>query len=301
MALFGMDVSIYQKNLNYYAIKMAQVHFAMVKASQGHSMNGSAYLFEDKMFKTHMDGFIKVGIPVGAYHFLTARSLTEAYREADFFLETVAPYKDKIELFLACDAENYNNRYLQGLSRAQLSAIINAFCGRVEAAGFKACHYTNTDHIARFIDLEKIAYPVWQAHYMKDGAVCRPTDAGDRLAIHQYRNDGQIPGVVGIYDLDFGYAPLARRIIASRASIMDVTLDYIEEHPTGCEMLMQLAAALAERKGVPVKNPTHERLVRFVQGKAGLTVEQASYLNAYRWSVDLFRKLYGGMLAGGTL
>lgn len=297
MALFGMDVSIYQKNLNYFAIKAAGVHFAMVKASQGHSTIGSAYLFKDKMFETHINGFTKVGIPVGAYHFLTASNLTETYREADFFLETVAPFRDKIELFLACDAENYNNKYLKGLSRAQLTAIINAFCGRVEAAGLKACHYTNTDHIAHFINLDKIAYPVWQAHYMNNGVVCRPNDAGNRLAIHQYRNDGLLPGVVGVFDLNFGYAPLARLIVGARASLMDVTLDYIEKYPTGNEILLQLAKALCERKLNPTRNLSHEHLVSFVQGNTALTTDQAAYLNAYRWSEDLFRKLYLGMIA----
>ncbi len=297
MALFGMDVSIYQKNLNYFAIKAAGVQFAMVKATQGHSTNGKAYLFKDKLFETHINGFTKVDIPVGAYHFLTASNLTEAYREADFFLETVKPLRDKIELFLACDAENYNNKYLKGLSRAQLTAIINAFCGRVEAAGFKACHYTNTDHIARFINLGKIAYPVWQAHYMKDGIVCRPNDAGKRLAIHQYRNDGPLPGVVGLFDFNFGYAPLARLIVGSRASLMDVTLDYIEKYPTGDEILLQLAKAFCVRKLKPSKNTSHEHLVSFVRGNASLTTDQVAYMNDYKWSEDLFRKLYLGMLA----
>ena len=296
MPLLGVDVSLYQRTLNYTAAKIAGITFAMVKATQGHEMRGDAYLFRDPLFLSHVEGFYKAGIPMGAYHFFTARTVEEAYREADFFIKTVTPYKDKINLYLACDAENYNNKYLSGLSKSELTSLINAFCARVESAGFKACHYTNTDHIARFIDLSKISYPVWQAHYIEDGSVKRPTEAGTKLAIHQYTDDGELPGVIGKYDLNFGYAPLARVIIGKMTTIMDVTLDYIGRSPTGDNILMRLAEALVKKKLNPIKTPTHEKLVALVKSHTGLTDTEAAYLNAYRWNEDLFRKLYTGML-----
>ncbi len=293
-----MDVSKYQTALNYTAAKIAGITFAMVKATQGHEMNGNAYLFADSLFTRHVEGFHKVGIPVGAYHFFTARTLEETYKEADFFIETVLPYKDKISLYLACDAENYNNKYLTGLSKAQLSSLVNAFCTRVEGAGFRACHYTNTDHISRFIDISKIAYPVWQAHYIKDGFVKRPTDAGANLAIHQYTNTGALPGVIGKYDLNFGYAPLARLIISKMTSIMDVTLDFMEKSPTGDQILMKLAESIVKKDLNPIRTPTHEKLVSNVRSHSGLTPEEAVYLNNYKWNRDLFYKLYSAMLHG---
>lgn len=296
MPLFGVDVSRYQRSLNYAAARIAGVRFAMVKATQGHEMTGDAYLFSDPAFVSHVEGFHKVSIPVGAYHFFTATSLEETYREADFFVNTVLPYRDKISLFLACDAENYNNKYLKTLNRTELSRLIDAFCRRVETAGFKACHYTNTDHIRSYIDLSKIDFPVWQAHYIQDGGVKRPADAGDRLAIHQYTNDGAIAGVVGRYDLNFGYSPLARLIIGSMCGIMDVTLDYIEGFDTGADVLMRLADKIVEKSLNSIRNPSHEKLVPLIRSHCKLTNEETAYLNDYTWATDLFYKLYVGML-----
>ncbi len=300
MPLYGIDVSRYQKSINYTAARIAGVRFAMVKATQGHEMTGDAYLFCDPMFKAHVEGFHKVGIPVGAYHFFTATNIDETLCEADYFIKTVSPLRDKITLYLACDAENYNNKYLKRLNRAELSRLIDIFCSRIEAAGFKACHYTNTDHIRNYIDLQKIDFPVWQAHYIENGSVKRPNDAGDRLAIHQFTNEGQLPGVVGEYDCNFGYAPLARLIIGAYCGIMDVTLDYIGRYSTGDDILMKLADKVVAKQLNPIRNPIHEKLVAQVRLHCGLTVDEAAYLNSYTWAVDLYRKLYCGMLRGGT-
>ena len=297
MALFGIDVSTYNTTINYTAARIAGVRFAMVKATQGHSIYKDYYMFKDSRFKTHIEGFYKEGIPVGAYHFFTASTLDEAYKEADFFIDTVTPFRDKISLYLACDAENYGNKYIQGLSREELSRLISAFCGRVEAAGFKACHYTNTDHIRNYINLDMIPYPVWQARYLLNGAVRKPTEAGKRLAMHQYTDKGQLPGVVGNYDLNFGYAPLARVIINARTPLEEKTLDYIEAFNSGDEILIKLADKLAVRTLKAVKTPTHEKLVSLIRYHCGLSLDETDYLCKYKWATELFKKLYNGMLA----
>lgn len=298
MPLFGIDVSTLNGDLNFLAVKYAGVRFAMVKASQGHSLySGNAYLFEDRRFARNVLGFHKVGIPVGAYHFFTASTLDEAYREADFFIKTVAPYRDKISLYLACDAEAYaNNPYIYKLDKAQLTSLINAFCDRVSAAGFHACHYTNTDHIRNRIDLDKIPHPVWQAHYGKSSNGTPPPDAGTKLAVHQYTDSGQLPGVTGQFDLNFGYAPLARLIIKSRTTLEDKTLDYIEKYKTGGNILTRLADKIVARDFHAISNTTHEKLVSHIRVQCALTADEAAYLNSYRWAEDLFKKLYSAML-----
>lgn len=297
MPLFGIDVSTNNGFINHNAVKLAGVRFAMIKATQGHSLYSKGlYMFKDSKFDANVEGFYKAGIPIGAYHFFTASTLEETYREADFFINTVKPYQNKISLYLACDAENYGNKWLQGLSRNGLASLVNVFCHRVEEAGFKACHYTNTDHIRNYINIDKIAYPVWQAHYLQNGSVKRPEEAGDKLAMHQYTSTGQLPGVVGNFDLNFGYAPLARLIIKSKTTLEDQTLAYIEKYPTGGDILTRIADKLVARNLNPIKNPAYEKLVPLIRYHCALTNEETEYLAAYRWNTDLFRKLYEGMI-----
>jgi len=295
MPIFGIDLSSYNRQINYAAAKIAGVRFAMVKASQGHSLYSRGYLFEDSSFKYHMEGLTKAGIMAGAYHFFTASTVEEARKEADFFIETVKPFKDKISLYLACDAENYNNKYLSGLSKDALTALINEFCARVESAGYHACHYTNTDHIRNFIDIHKISYPVWQAHYIADGSVKKPSDAGDKLAIHQYTGSGQLVGVVGQYDLNFGYAPLARLIIEARTPLEKKTIDYLAAYKSGDDILMKLADKLAAKELKAIRTPTNEKLITLLRSHCLLTSDEVKYMDTYKWHEELFQKLYKAM------
>lgn len=297
MPIFGIDVSKNNGNLNFAAIRSSGVRFVMVKASQGHTLySRDGYLFEDSRFALNVEGFHSVGIPVGAYHFFTASTLNEAYREADFFLKTVEPYRDRIDLYLACDAEVYDNPYIDKLSRAELTSLIDAFCRRVEAAGYHVCHYTNTDHIKNRIDLSRLDFPVWQARYIENGQTSRPAEAGDKLAIHQYTGSGQLPGVVGEFDHNFGYAPLSRLIIKSRTTIEDKTFDYIERYKTGDNILARLADMIVARDIKPLTAPTRERIVPLLRLKCRLTPDETAYLNSYKWAEELFFKLYTAML-----
>lgn len=297
MPLFGVDVSTNNGEVNYTAMKYAGIQFAMVKASQGHSLyTKGLYNFADSKFRRNIEGFTKVGIPVGAYHFFTATTIDEAHKEADFFLKTVRPFKDKISLYLACDAENYNNPWLKKLDRDELTGLIDIFCKRVEAEGYKACHYTNTDHIQSYINIGKLDFPIWHAHYASDGSVSRPTASGKKLAIHQYTSKGRIAGMAGNFDLNFGYAPLARLIIHDRTPLLPVTLDYMEKYESGENILMKIAAKLVHPSLNPIKNPSHEKLMPLLRYHCALTNEETAYLAEYKFAVELFMKLYNAMI-----
>ncbi len=297
MPLYGVDVSTNNGNFSHTAMKYAGVQFAIVKASQGHSLyTKNLYLFRDSRFVQNIEGFSKVGIPVGVYHFFTATNLDETHEEADFFLKTVNPYKDKINLYLACDVENYNNQWLKPLDRDELTSLVDVFCKRVEAEGYKACHYTNTDHIRNHIDISKLDYPIWHAHYPSNGKVSRPKESGNKLAIHQYTNTGRIPGTAGFFDLNFGYGPIARLIIHARTPLLPQTLDYIEKYKSGENILTRIAAKLVNPSLKAIKNPVFEKLVPLIRYHAALTNEETAYLAEYTFASELFTKLYNCML-----
>lgn len=308
MALFGIDLSRHNGDVNFVAVKNAGVRFAMVKASQGHSLSASYSMFEDSKFKQNIEGLTKVGIPVGAYHFLTAATMRECWAEAEFFIKTVEPYRQKITLYLACDAENYGNKYLLSLNRAELTTIIGEFCRVVEKAGFLPCHYTNTDHIRSFIDLPRLDYPVWQAHYASSNAradsvrvTSRPTDAGNKLAIHQYTSNGTLNGVPGVFDLNFGYAPVAVLILRDRCGLEDQTFRYISEYEgtgssNGEDILMRLADKVVARGLKPLRDPCTPKLAVLLRSWCGLDAAQSAHLTAYKYADDLYYKLYSAMI-----
>ena len=194
-----IDISHYQTVTSWVAVK-SSVDAVIIKATQGHALSSNSYLFTDSKFHEYAKACVKNLIPFGAYHFFTGDTMANAVKEADHFAKQLKPYKNLI-IYAVCDAENYNNKWLLGLSREQLTVNINAFCRRMEQHGYVAAHYTNTDHIQSYIDLDAIDYPLWQAHY----GGSKPTQGGNKLIAWQYTDKGRVNGICENVDMNHGY------------------------------------------------------------------------------------------------
>ena len=195
-----IDVSTWNTVTDWKKVKASGVDMVIVKATQGHSLYNSYYLFTDSKFRSHIQGALSVGLPVGVYHFFTGTTRADAIKEADYFCKVIAPFKNQIA-FAACDAENYNNIYLNKLSRTELTDRINEFCERVKSQGLTPIHYTNVDHISRFININDIPYPVWIASYGKT----KPTQAPSKMIMWQYSQSGRVDGISGNVDMNYAY------------------------------------------------------------------------------------------------
>ena len=59
MELHGIDISTYQRNVNYMSLKASNIDFAIIRT--GFGTNESQ---KDNMFEEHYSGLTYVGIPV---------------------------------------------------------------------------------------------------------------------------------------------------------------------------------------------------------------------------------------------
>lgn len=155
----GIDVSTYQGNINWMDVRSTGIDFAMIKATQGRSETASYRDFTDSKFTANITGAHSVGIRCGVYHFLTAQTVPEAMKEAEYFLSVIEPFRKIISLYAAVDVES--SKYLPN-DKTLLTQIVFAFCSRVEAAGYDPMIYTNLDWMKnRLNDIS--AYPLWLA------------------------------------------------------------------------------------------------------------------------------------------
>ena len=72
---------------------------------------------------------------VGVYHYLCANSIAQADEEANYFINIMKPYKDKIELWSAVDVEDSGT--MGTLEYGALTAIVEHFNEKVKAAGMR--------------------------------------------------------------------------------------------------------------------------------------------------------------------
>ena len=155
----GIDVSTYQGNINWMDVRSTGIDFAMIKATQGRSETAAYRDFTDSKFTANITGAHSVGIRCGVYHFLTAQTVQEAMKEAEYFLSVIEPFRKIISLYAAVDVES--SKYLPN-DKTLLTQIVFAFCSRVEAAGYDPMIYTNLDWMKnRLNDIS--AYPLWLA------------------------------------------------------------------------------------------------------------------------------------------
>ena len=194
----GVDVSVNNGVVDWTRVKASGITFIMVKASQGHSLNGQYYDFTDGQFRRNLTQAADEGLLCGVYHYLTAATVGDARNEADYFISVISPYKSKVKLWAAVDVES--DKYLPSDAET-LTAVVKIFCDRVTSAGFRACIYTNPDYLDyRLGDVS--GYPLWLALWRSEDLVPSKSDY-PAMVLWQY-GGSSVPGISGDCDSDLG-------------------------------------------------------------------------------------------------
>lgn len=201
--LKGIDISTWNVVNDYNSInaEAKQVDFAIIKATQGHSVTGNYSFFTDSKFISHLNGLHSVGVECGVYHYLTAKTVNEAKQEAEYFCNVIKPYKDKIKLWAAVDVEEKS--YLPLNNKALLTTIVTAFCQVVASYGFKPIVYTNPDFLTNHM-VNIPEYDLWLALW-RDVNNVPSFDTYPNMKIWQYSSKGSITGMVGNVDMNLGF------------------------------------------------------------------------------------------------
>ncbi len=196
----GIDVYTGQGIIDWQTVATTQ-SFAMIKASQGRGETKATEnlrIFTDSKFVRNITEASKTKMKLGVWHWLTARSVAEAIYEADYFLDVIAPYREKITLWAAADVES--DRYLGDLGKSELTAVSRAFLERIQRAGYRSMLYTNPNFLKyRFTKNAFNDTDIWLAHY----GVKKPMSVPN-LKIWQH-SAGRVPGISTDVDLDTGY------------------------------------------------------------------------------------------------
>lgn len=201
----GIDVCTLQGTIAWQRVKRAGVDFAMIKATQGRGEGASTKhlrMFTDSRFAANIKAASDAGIACGVYHYFTATNVQEADEEAEYFIRTIRPYRDKIALWAAVDVES--EVYLAKLGRHPLTVVVQRFLRKVEAAGFRPMLYTNPNFLVyRFEPGAFEGTDIWLAHW----GVSKPY-AGVNPKIWQF-GAGRIDGISTEVDHNYGYFELA--------------------------------------------------------------------------------------------
>jgi GH25 family lysozyme M1 (1,4-beta-N-acetylmuramidase) len=191
----GIDVSKYQRRIDWRAVATSDVRFAIMRATLGNE-------YRDGKYARNVAGAREHGIVVGAYHFAKPGPVpADPRQEADHFLRVarIAPG----DIVPVLDIEYSGNR-----SARQLRVWAIRWLNRVETrTGVRPMIYSgnhfwrgamnNTRWFARQ------GYSLWVAHwYVEDPSVPGGDWGGRGYTVWQWSATGRIPGIRGPVDRD---------------------------------------------------------------------------------------------------
>lgn len=193
----GIDVSKWQGNIDWNAVKAAGIDFAIIRV--GYRGSETGVLVEDPYYRQNINGATKAGIKVGVYFFTQAITEAEAVEEASMVLDRIAGYNLSYPIFI--DSENGSgNARANGLDKATRTACVSAFCKTIQNAGYRAGVYASKSWYNSKLDTSQLnSYCIWVAQYNTE---CTYTG---RYSIWQYSSKGSVPGISGNVDLNISY------------------------------------------------------------------------------------------------
>lgn len=196
-ALFGIDVSKWNKEIDWNAVKADGVDFAIIRCGYRGSKSGA--LVEDPYFKKNIKEATEAGVKVGIYFFTQAVNEVEAVEEASMALMLIKDYDVDLPVFIDTEGAGGAGR-ADALDKDMRTRVCDSFCKTVENSGYKGGVYASKNWLINNIDPKELKdHTIWLAQYSS-----KATYDGD-YDLWQYTSAGTIDGIGTRVDLNLSY------------------------------------------------------------------------------------------------
>ncbi|MBR4641952.1 MAG: hypothetical protein IKO74_04420 [Selenomonadaceae bacterium] len=158
----GVDVSIFNENVDWAALKAAGIDFAIVRT--GYGKTGFDENFQHNVEEAH-----KAGLICGAYHYSYALTPSDAAAEAAFCKGIIERAGVLLELpvwFAMSDDDEYKKRHFFEFTKAHVTNICKAFLDNIKPLNCGV--FANLSWLEDFIDWQSLGCEIWSAQWNKE-------------------------------------------------------------------------------------------------------------------------------------
>lgn len=157
MKTFGIDISVYQKNMNLEQAKEEGVRFVIIRGAYGNK--------KDTAFESNYTKAKQAGLGTGVYFWTRAVNEAQAKEEAQALINKCLKGK-QFEYPIYIDVED---KLLANLGKEKVDAIITSACETLESAGYYAGFYMNLDWFKNKCNGANLAkrFTCWLAYWTK--------------------------------------------------------------------------------------------------------------------------------------
>ena len=190
-----IDVSKYQKNIDWDKVKNTNIYGAILRLGYG-----TSYLdpcVEDEYFSTYYRESVRTGLFQGIYFYSYALNAFSAQAEANYVIEKLKQYNVPKNTYLYYDLEE--NPWTKNLNKGDYDIIIKSFINKLKEAGY----YNVSVYTYKFWAENKLSswaqtQVQWIAQYSD-----RCTFKGSNYRGWQFTSSGHVDGISTEVDMSY--------------------------------------------------------------------------------------------------
>ncbi len=189
---YGIDVSKWQKTIDWDAVKNSGVDFVILKVGSTKGM--------DEYFEFNYLGAKSRGLNVGAYYYTYAMSEAEAAAEAETLVSWIKGKTFEYPIYF--DIEDPSQEVLSTQTRTNMCIAFNSV---LENNGYFAGIYASKAWLNSYLDRAALSakYAMWEASWRNSGQA--DIDKSADCQMWQYSATGSVSGISGNVDMDVSY------------------------------------------------------------------------------------------------
>lgn len=196
---YGVDVSEWQRDIDWHAAKASGVQFAILRAAYG------TYKVDEYILQ-NVRGCQEAGIPFGIYTYSLAATVEEAAQEAMYTLQILSAAGISPDDLLYPVYYDLEDDVQLPLTDAERGDIAATFCGILQSYGYDVGIYANAHWFStKLTDPRFEAWTKWVASYPTVGELDAKTVYTGGHDMWQCMSRGTVPGIPGRVDINFDY------------------------------------------------------------------------------------------------
>ncbi len=191
-----IDVSSYNKDVNWAAVKESGVEGVMIRTGY-RGYGEDANIVADQYFTSNFAGARDAGLNVGVYFFTQAVTYEEGVEEAKYVLSQIGGAE--LSMPIAIDTEYVDadeSARANNIDNTARTDAIVGFCETIKEAGYTPMIYANRNWFLTRFEIDRIGkYQFWLANYSL-------LDFPYHIEGMQYTPEGNVSGVSGNCDVN---------------------------------------------------------------------------------------------------
>ena len=201
--LQGIDVSGYQKDIDWQKVKGAGIDFAILKIGNINAREPDGW-YTDSYFQRNVTECERLGIPYGVYAYSYAKNADDAVKGADHIIALLKGHNPTLPVYL--DLED------SSIKDTDHASIAKAFCNTISAAGYTPGIYASASWFKNILTdpcFTNSGWGIWTAQYWYgqryDASLGLGPEYPAKFDCWQYSILSTVPGIDGHCDINYWY------------------------------------------------------------------------------------------------